>query len=123
MFSSHCDADSKTVCLIVLSSFHVLHKAGEVGQGNGCFVLPTPRIGTVSNAGADNDTLTVLISFSSSLFTQRLEPPAGDRCDVSGVRVEAWTGTAHSSHLLVFFISRRDLLYSSHTHSPFTVLL
>lgn len=28
-FSSHCNSDSKTVCLIVLHSFHLLHKAGK----------------------------------------------------------------------------------------------
>lgn len=47
VFSSHCNSDSKTVCLIVLWSFHVLHKAGKLGQGNGCFVLCTLRIGTL----------------------------------------------------------------------------
>lgn len=104
MFSSHCNSDSKTVCLIVLWSFHVLHKAGKVGQGNGCFVLWTPRIGTLQNAGADNDTLMFLISSSSSLFTQWLEPPVEGRYDLYEVRVEVYI---HSSH--VAFLQQRDL--------------
>lgn len=41
VFSSHCNSDSKMVWLIVHWSFHVLHKAGKVGQGNGCFALWT----------------------------------------------------------------------------------
>lgn len=62
VFSFHCNSDSKTVCLIVLWSFHVLHKARKVGQGNDCFVLWTQRIGTLWNPAADNNTLMVLIS-------------------------------------------------------------
>lgn len=88
VFSSHCNSDSKTVWLIVLWSFHVLHKAGKVGQGNGCFVLSTQRRGTLQNHSADNNTLMVLISSSSSLFTQWLRPPEEGRCDLFEVRVE-----------------------------------
>lgn len=90
VFSSHCNSDSKTVCLIVLWSFHVLHKAGKVGLGNGCFVLWTLRRGTLQNLWADKNTLMVPISSSSSLFTQWLEPPVEGRCDLFEVRVEVF---------------------------------
>lgn len=96
VFSSHCNSDSKTVCLIVLWSFHLLHKAGKVGQGNGCFVLWTPRIGTLQNLWADNNTLMVLISSSSSLFTQWLKPPVEGRYDLF-----AAIHIPHCSHVAV----------------------
>lgn len=118
VFSSHCNSDSKTVCLIVLWSFHVLHKAGKLGQGNGCFVLCTLRIGTLQNLGADNNTLMVLISSSSSLFTQWLKPPVESRYDLFEVRVEVYIHIPHSSH--VAFIKWGDL---QEPHPPILCLM